>query len=169
MAWSQILKPVNFCSTYEGFSCHQILDCVYKPAASFKIDLNPGHTGSVNEPSLWCFLTSLLNCLMSLYAFIGGNGGRMRSHLLGNVSCPYGSSSRILVYTLFQQLTASCMSCFDFCSMSLTFTWLGCRWFLWIVWTMTLGLWWYIVAKGSLNCPTWSWSKGKLVWPEQWG
>lgn len=31
------------------------------------------------------------------------------------------------------------------------FTWLGCQWFLWMVWTKKLGVQWYIVAKGSLN------------------
>lgn len=37
------------------------------------------------------FPDCLLKCLMSLYALIGGNGSRMWLHLLGNVSCPYGS------------------------------------------------------------------------------
>lgn len=64
-------------------------------------DLNPGHTGSVVEPRLWCFLTSLLKCLMSPYALIGGNRGRMWLHLVGKVFCSYGSRRpHIAVYTI---------------------------------------------------------------------
>lgn len=93
VVWSQTPKPVNFCSAVYiwGFLLPSDSGLCIWISRQLQNDLNPGHTGGVDVPSLWCFPTSPLKCLMSLYALIVGNGGRMWSHLLGNVSCSYGS------------------------------------------------------------------------------